>query len=534
MDDEIDEMDSGDEAQLLEETKEMERKQAEKEAKKKAKQEKRELKEKLKQEKKEKREQELKEKKERKEKEKEEKLHNKPSTEKKKMSLKKKHLHFFDKVKTKLEKNEVFQQGMMKDLFSNNMEEIMKPYLNMLFNKNITPSKDPNELVKAAGFPELMKTPKFLDEPSHAMEVINHYNPLEEPEKEPKETIEIETKKEEESHCDDADAINIESAPIEDPSKIMEIIPEEKEQVKPADQDDKEVIKMEEETRHTTNDASTVIYSENAPKEPTCCWSKFVREVKKDGNINLLTSSLRLELYTHESTWKSADEHTKNLLYTFILAITDLMTEKLRHWTLKRADILKSDSVEAFSNSNKDIHVYEFNPASCENVPFDNSPNLNWHFDKNIKTVENEELDNLKPIGGLRNSKLQGLMELQEIKNPQKEAVSFSLPLYLINTRDSFAFDLIEKVTEVNFNGRKAIKTGLIDFDNIKLIPFLSIDYYFDPHTHPLNFKAFVDKFPDYHVGVTTYNNFYSHEELCEIENRCYQTERDFFNSIFY
>jgi len=195
LDDEIDEMDSGDEAQLLEETKEMERKQAEKEAKKKAKQEKRELKEKLKQEKKEKREQELKEKKERKEKEKEEKLHNKPSTEKKKMSLKKKHLHFFDKVKTKLEKNEVFQQGMMKDLFSNNMEEIMKPYLNMLFNKNITPSKDPNELVKAAGFPELMKTPKFLDEPSHAMEVINHYNPLEEPEKEPKETIEIETKK---------------------------------------------------------------------------------------------------------------------------------------------------------------------------------------------------------------------------------------------------------------------------------------------------------------------------------------------------
>jgi len=109
-------------------------------------------------------------------------------------------------------------------------------------------------------------------------------------------------------------------------------------------------------------------------------------------------------------------------------------------------------------------------------------------------------------------------MDLQEIKNPQKEALSFSLPLYLLNTRDSFAFDLIEKVTEINFNGRKAYKT----------------DYYFDSITHPHNFNAFIDKFPDYHVGVTTYNNFFSHEELSAIESKCYQTERDFFNNHFF
>lgn len=76
------------------------------------------------------------------------------------------------------------------------------------------------------------------------------------------------------------------------------------------------------------------------------------------------------------------------------------------------------------------------------------------------------------------------------------------MPLYYISTRDSFAFDLIEKVTYVFMNNRQVKKT----------------QYFFDPNNLPSNFKLFKKDFPDYRVGCTTYNNFFSHDELLEIE----------------
>ena len=57
------------------------------------------------------------------------------------------------------------------------------------------------------------------------------------------------------------------------------------------------------------------------------------------------------------------------------------------------------------------------------------------------------------------------------------------------------------------------------------------IDYFFDEKANPSNFKAFIDKFPNYYTGVTTYNNFFTHEELSTIEEKCYETEKSFFNS---
>jgi len=104
-----------------------------------------------------------------------------------------------------------------------------------------------------------------------------------------------------------------------------------------------------------------------------------------------------------------------------------------------------------------------------------------------------------------------------ESKDKKQEIFPLLLPLYVITTRDSFAFDLIEKVTILKMNGRDVKKT----------------EYFFDPRALPSNFKAFQDKFPDFRVGVTTYTNFFSHEELSAIEERCFETESKFFNNHF-
>jgi hypothetical protein len=50
------------------------------------------------------------------------------------------------------------------------------------------------------------------------------------------------------------------------------------------------------------------------------------------------------------------------------------------------------------------------------------------------------------------------------------------MPVYYIATRDSFAYDLIEKVTYPIMNGRIVKR----------------IDYYFDLNNLPANFKSFL------------------------------------------
>jgi hypothetical protein len=47
------------------------------------------------------------------------------------------------------------------------------------------------------------------------------------------------------------------------------------------------------------------------------------------------------------------------------------------------------------------------------------------------------------------------------------------MPIYYISTRDSFAFDLIEKITVLSRNGK----------------PYKKIEYFFEPDNIPDNFS---------------------------------------------
>lgn len=85
---------------------------------------------------------------------------------------------------------------------------------------------------------------------------------------------------------------------------------------------------------------------------------------------------------------------------------------------------------------------------------------------------------------------------------------SLKMPIYYISTRDSFAFDLVEKVTLLERNGR----------------PFRKIEYFFEGDNFPDNFGEYRKLFPNLETGVVCYHDFFSEEELQHFEAQTLQT----------
>lgn len=69
------------------------------------------------------------------------------------------------------------------------------------------------------------------------------------------------------------------------------------------------------------------------------------------------------------------------------------------------------------------------------------------------------------------------------------------MPIYFISTRDSFAFDLIEKITVFEREGR----------------PFKKIEYFFEPDNIPDNYGDYKKLFPNFETGVVCYHDFFTH-----------------------
>lgn len=78
--------------------------------------------------------------------------------------------------------------------------------------------------------------------------------------------------------------------------------------------------------------------------------------------------------------------------------------------------------------------------------------------DKDLGINEAEVKKKLKKVQFLPLFDLLGMES--ETRDKRTEIFPLYLPLYVITTRDSFAYDLIEKITIVNMNGRKVKKTG--------------------------------------------------------------------------
>lgn len=205
----------------------------------------------------------------------------------------------------------------------------------------------------------------------------------------------------------------------------------------------------------------------------------IITYIKKEPKMkNIYTCSVRMELYLEESLWKNLSSEQKNRLNGLILFTEDAFQR------------------ESLQMSNKRVAIFESNCA---------------------KTAENAlaslEICDSK---GLRTLKFEDLFGKCAENRKIKEISSFALPLYFISTRDCFAFDLIEKKTVLQLQGRPNV---------------LKTEYFFHPKAKPQNFKCFEKEFPDLRVGVTSYTNFFTHEELKLLEEKTFETEIKCFKS---
>jgi hypothetical protein len=59
-------------------------------------------------------------------------------------------------------------------------------------------------------------------------------------------------------------------------------------------------------------------------------------------------------------------------------------------------------------------------------------------------------------------------------------------------------------------------------------------EYFFDQNNCPNNFSPNFSKlFPDYRVGLVSYDDYFTHEELLNIESHVYEMEVKAFNGLF-
>jgi hypothetical protein len=254
---------------------------------------------------------------------------------------------------------------------------------------------------------------------------------------------------------------------------------------------------------------------------------EFVGKNKKA----LFTASLKMELYVSEDSWKKASILVRNLLNTFIHKCDRQMESILWRWIKIRYNILKCiDSSESqanlFTEAFKHIQIVDIAgvgdaPTKQEILPGHlKIRQEGWSIPEGHLKMNLENLGREKPKSAFEPIRIPKPVDKGELAKIlgiegdfQSNARAFTLPLYLIDTRDSFAYDLIEKTSIIMMRGRPVLKT----------------EFFFDPRNYPANFDSYLKLFPDYRCGVTTYNNFFSHDELRHIEELTYETEKKCF-----
>ncbi|EGR34097.1 hypothetical protein IMG5_024190 [Ichthyophthirius multifiliis] len=232
----------------------------------------------------------------------------------------------------------------------------------------------------------------------------------------------------------------------------------------------------------------------------------------KQQNINIQQyffkkKTKRFELYIDEIQWKKSSQLIKSLLSTFILYAKDEVEKLALEMMNIRIRTQKENDIKLLSNTLNNIRqIYISNPYQNNYIYIPNKKN--WYFNENI----------LKEISNLNTQKQYQQQQLIIITLRLNQSKDLQIPTYYISTRDSFAFDLYEVQKVVNFEGRK----------------YTQIDYYFDPKNYPSNFASFLPNFKDYRVGCTLFKDFFTHEEMIDIENETYKTEIKCFQRHYF
>lgn len=236
-------------------------------------------------------------------------------------------------------------------------------------------------------------------------------------------------------------------------------------------------------------------------------------KIEKLSGSNINSMAMRMELYVKEENWKNSNTFTKDFLYTFISQVEERIALILLDWNEYRMSVYnlnKENKLKEFIDANPFLSLKEID----NNVEYPvTSTEYNLEKD-NLKLFENLNTETCKNNLETLNILTKGRVEIANslpnvINNLNFNTNNLPLPMYIISTRDCFVFDLIVKETIINNQGRQYLKK----------------DYYFDPKNIPSNYSKFIQTSDNLRVGIVTYENFFSHNKLLEIERRIEETE---------
>jgi hypothetical protein len=237
------------------------------------------------------------------------------------------------------------------------------------------------------------------------------------------------------------------------------------------------------------------------------CGTKSVKrclemEACEGDTLNTYANSIKLELYITKPLWLKASARVRKLLCAFITSFEGEIRKLLPGWNNTTQKIFDTKITQSGSR------MYSYIPScSCKNGADPNLPVEKWDF----AVVQLKKTRNVACCPICRSYQVAPNFEVG--KCADKILMSKNPPnlYYLINTRDSFSYDLTVRETELDRNGRK----------------YKKLEFFFQQDDLPATFKDW-QQFSEgslVRAGVTAYLDFFTEEELTRLEDHCQATE---------
>ena len=225
--------------------------------------------------------------------------------------------------------------------------------------------------------------------------------------------------------------------------------------------------------------------------------------------LNMYATQLRLELYVTKPLWKKSLTDTKKLLCSFIGELEVFIQKYLVSWNEIRTEIFTKKSIPGTSTILKAA-----SSCQCAAAPAACSPPLSlWEYSTSTRPTTAQSCPSCSLLLFESSPCFQvNLSSLLESKSAPNW-------FYLINTRDSFSYDLKVKKSYI-YSGSTRITRK---------------DYLFHKDDLPSNYKDWQSHLVGDYVktGVVTFKNCFSHESLLDLEQEALKTEKDFLAGRF-
>lgn len=224
--------------------------------------------------------------------------------------------------------------------------------------------------------------------------------------------------------------------------------------------------------------------------------------------LNMYATQIRMELYITRELWKSALVDTRKILCSFIGELELFVQKFLVNWNNLRDEVFTTKIIpetELFWKHNKECGC-QYSEPKIQMSSF-------WEYKSNVRPRTPRQCPScdLPIYAKIRNFQI-NLPLIMESKN---------LPnwFYLINTRDSFSYDLKVKKSYIGSGPTRITKKV----------------YYFHKGDLPSNYKDWEKYSEDDYVrtGVVVFKNCFSHSTLLELEKDALKTEEDFLAGKF-